>query len=63
MKQELPRIMPVYSIPDHEVAYWDELDNRVTCNGCRNRSDIWCRVSKGRTIYPPMLKHRCEDRR
>ena len=54
------RPLRVYTIPAHERAYWDELDSRVTCDGCRNRSDIWCRAKQSKTIYPPMLKHHCE---
>lgn len=57
------RPLRVYDIPPGERAYWDSLDNRVTCDGCRNRSDVWCQVARGRTIRPPMLRHRCEDHR
>lgn len=55
------RPLPVYEIPPHELAYYDAMDNRVTCDGCRNRADIWCRAGDKRTTYPPNLKHRCDE--
>lgn len=55
------RPLPVYAIPAHEMPYWDALDDRVTCDRCRHRSDVWCRAGHGRTIRPPMLKHRCDE--
>lgn len=61
--QPMPRALPVYDIPPHELAYWDALDTRVTCDGCRYRSDNYCRATPGKpaTIFPPQLKHRCSQ--
>ena len=64
MKNKQPdRPLPVYEIPEHELEYWNALDDRKTCEGCRNRSDIWCNAKPRKMIYPPNLKHRCEDRK
>ena len=56
------RPMPVYDIPKAELAHWDALDDRVTCDGCRNRSGSTCLATRA-TIHPPHLKHRCEHYR
>lgn len=56
------RPLPVFDIPKAELAYWDALDDRVTCDGCRRRVASNCSATR-RTIYPPHLRHRCEHYR
>ena len=53
------RPLKVYDLPPDQLAEWDKVDDRRSCQACRNRSGNLC-VTFKRSHVPVDLVHRCE---
>lgn len=59
-KPTKPPPIRVYDPPAHEMAYWDALDVRVTCDDCTEKRGFGSCTVKATGSYPAEFRHHCD---